>query len=371
MAQALKLFFNREVISSIAKRLATHVPDFPVKEFTGKCLHGLDKLELTARGWHIAHVMHEFLPQPFARAAQALTANLDEPLPTSGVNGMSSFFYLPHVFYVAKYGLDDLEASLQAQYLLTQRFTAEVTIRGFIMKYPEETYARLEQWATDPNVHVRRLVSEGTRPRLPWAPRLKPYQQDPSPVLALLEKLKDDPERYVQRSVANNLNDIAKDHPQLVVEVCKRWAENATPGRQWIVQHAMRSLVKQGSPQALELLGVGSTPEVDIAPKQLPKAVTIGDKLTFDFELRSTAKKPQTLQVDYRVHFVKANGTTQAKVFKLRRVILEPKQTLTFRTSVSFAELTTRKPYPGAHSIELFVNGVALPLGSVLVRPAR
>ena len=137
------------------------------------------------------------------------------------------------------------------------------------MKYPEETYERLIEWARDENVHVRRLVSEGSRPRLPWAPRLSAFLQDPQPVIALLELLKDDPERYVQRSVANNLNDIGKDHSEIAVEVCRRWSVGASPGREWIIKHALRSLVKKGHTGALELLGVGGKPEVAISRARL------------------------------------------------------------------------------------------------------
>src|SRR5262249_34126743 len=154
------------------------------------------------------------------------------------------------------------EPAMRAQYELTKRFSAESSIRAFLMQYPEATYARLLEWARDGSVHVRRLVSEGTRPRLPWAPRLRAFQDDPRPVIALLELLKDDPERYVQRSVANNLNDIGKDHPELAVEVCRRWSARTSPGRAWIVRHALRSLVKKGHRGALEAVGAGSRPKV-------------------------------------------------------------------------------------------------------------
>jgi 3-methyladenine DNA glycosylase AlkC len=367
MATQLKHFFNRRVVEAIASQLASSIPKFRQADFVRKCMHGMETLELTARGRHIAAAMHEFLPQPFEVAVKALTTEVSTPPNGEGSNGMASFFYLPHMFYIATYGTNDLEASMNAQYVLTQRFTAEFTIRVFIEKYPKETYARLQQWAKDPSAHVRRLVSEGTRPRLPWAPRLVAYQKDPTPVIALLELLKDDADRYVQRSVANNLNDIAKDHPELVLQLCTRWLKKASDGRRWIVRHATRSLVKQGVPGALALQGVGNTPELKVTKKQLPKSVVIGDKLSFTFELESTSTHRQDLQVDFRVHFVKANGSTQIKVFKLRRLSLEPAARTALRTSVSFAQLTTRKHYPGAHAIDLFVNGVVLKLGQVQV----
>src|SRR4029453_10690801 len=205
---------------------------------------GLDRLELLQRGWHLAEALQAFLPQPFAKAADVLVASLGPELDGTEQFGMALFRYLPHVLFVQKYGLDDFEAAMQAQYELTNRFSAESSIRPYLAKHPEKTYARLVEWARDDNVHVRRLVSEGTRPRLPWAPRLPDFQKDPQPVIALLELLKDDPERYVQRSVPNNLNDIGKDHPEIAIDVCRRWMADATPARAWIVKHALRSLVK-------------------------------------------------------------------------------------------------------------------------------
>jgi 3-methyladenine DNA glycosylase AlkC len=237
------------------------------------------------------------------------------------------------------------------------------SIRPFLVKYPEGTYQRLLLWASDPNVHVRRLVSEGTRPRLPWAARLREFQRDPRPVLALLELLKDDPERYVQRSVANNLNDIGKDHPALLVEVCERWSVGASEGRRWIVKHALRSLVKKGNRGALLLLGVGATPKVTVRAVEVsPARARLGKAVTIAFELASRASVAQDLLIDCSVHFVKSNGSQRAKVFKLRRVRLAASATVRLLAKLSFLDLTTRKHYPGLHAVHLLVNGVTFPL---------
>jgi 3-methyladenine DNA glycosylase AlkC len=156
--------------------------------------------------------------------------------------GMGGFLFLPHVFFVAEYGLEHFETSMRAQYVLTQRFTAEFSIRRYLERHQAATLGPVSrEWSADASEDVRRLVSEGTRPRLPWAPRLRAFQADPRPVLALLERLKDDPSLYVRRSVANNLNDIGKDHPVLLVETATRWMENATEERRWIIRHALRS----------------------------------------------------------------------------------------------------------------------------------
>jgi 3-methyladenine DNA glycosylase AlkC len=276
---------------------------------------------------------------------------------------MAPFRYLPHVCYVARFGLDHFEASMLAQYELTQRFSAESSIRPFLIRHPEATYQRLVQWASDPNVHVRRLVSEGTRPRLPWAPRLRDFQRDPGPVLALLERLKDDPERYVQRSVANSLNDIGKDHPERVVEVCWSWGMSASEGRRWIIRHALRSLVKQAHPGALALVGAGRRPRVSVTSVEVaPARPRLGKQVAVSFELASTGRVAQELLVDYAVHFVKANGARRPKVFKLRRLKLPAKGSVRLQARLSFADLTTRKHYRGRHAIDLLVNGVRFEL---------
>lgn len=367
----LKDFFDEGVVRSLARDFGHAYPKFDQRTFTRTCLSGLDELELTARGRHIAEALRSQLPSSFEKAAAIIVRSLGPELESSDEFGMAPFRYLPHVFFVARYGLDHFEAAMAAQLELTKRFSAEYSIRLFLERHPAETLARLRRWAGDRNVHVRRLVSEGTRPRLPWAPRLRDFQQDPRPVLELLELLKDDRERYVQRSVANNLNDISKDHPDAALAVCRRWLRNAPPARRWIVQHALRTLVKAANPGALALLGFGHGPEVDIVhPRLAARSVRQGDSLGFSCKLVSTASSSQRLLVDYVVHFVKANGETRPKVFKLKKLVLAPSESVSLQGKVSFADMTTRRHYPGRHRIELLLNGIARPLGEFRLRPS-
>lgn len=369
MAEELKHILNEAAIRTLAGELRRVHSPFREKPFVAACLKGLADLALMARAWHIADVLHDHLPRPFAAAADILLASLG-PRPALEENGPSPLRYMPHLCFVQKYGLDDFEAAMRAQYELTQWFSAEFSIRAFLTKYPEETYARLLDWTSDANVHVRRLASEGTRPRLPWASRLPAFQADPRPVIALLERLKDDPERYVQRSVANNLNDIGKDHPDLLVELCRQWSVGASQDRNWIVQHALRALVKKGHGGALVLLGVGAPPDIRISEVSLaPRRVNVGDKLRFSFTIASTGQQAQDLLIDYAVHFVKANGATRPKVFKLRKIALPAAAELPLTSTVSFADMTTRRHYPGRHRIDLLINGVAHPLAEFEVRP--
>lgn len=243
VAEPLKTYFGPEVPRKIAASIASVWPAFPKRPFLADALDGYEELELTPRARHIARALHAHLPADYDEAVEILLASLGPPMDGDELSGMEVFVYLPHVFYVAEHGLEHWETSMRAQYELTQRFTAEFSIRAFLDREPERTLARLREWASDPNPHVRRLVSEGTRPRLPWAPRLREFQEDPAPVLELLELLKDDPVLLVRRSVANNLNDIGKDHPEVLVETCRRWARDASEERWWVIGHALRSAV--------------------------------------------------------------------------------------------------------------------------------
>lgn len=278
---------------------------------------------------------------------------------------MAPFFYLPHTLYVATHGLEHFDLSLDAQYELTQRFTCESSIRPFIAKDPERTFARLSLWAKDERPHVRRLVSEGTRLRLPWATRVAWLDQNPERVLALLETLKDDPASVVRRSVANNLNDLGKVWPALLLRTCAAWLKGASKERRALVEHALRSAVKRAEPGALELLGYGKKPSVQLQEVKFdPPRTSIGGKVLLTFVLHSTARQQQDLLVDVAVHFVKAKGHAAPKVFKLKRVLLPPKGRVTLATRISLAIHTTRVPHPGAHAVDIVVNGQRLPAGS-------
>lgn len=366
----LRAFYDASVIRDIARDLKRAYPAFADTAFVAECLDGLEPLSLTGRAAHVAAAMRRHLPADFAQVADILERSLGPHHPGTGTFGMAPFKYLPHTMLVASDGLGYFEASMRLQYELTQRFTAEFSIRAFLTAHPDATYTRLLEWSADPNPHVRRLVSEGSRPRLPWAPRLRHFQADPAPVLALLERLKDDPERYVQRSVANNLNDIAKDHPGLVVATCRRWLEESPTNsrRRWVVSQALRSLVKGGHQGALDLLGAGTKPKVRLAGVRIsPKRVKKGGRVTCTLSLAGTSRQSQDLLIDYVVRYVKADGRTSPKVFKLKRATLGRGETLPLRFTVALEDLTTRTHYPGRHTVDLLVNGRRYPVGGFLL----
>ena len=369
MAEPLKTYFDERVPQAIARQIKAAWPQLRTREFLADALDGYASLELMNRGRHIARALARHLPPDYPRALEILMRSIDERRPGDHIEGaMASFFYLPHTCFVAEFGIEHFEASMRAQYRLTQIFTAEFSIRPFIERYERESLALLSKWALDSNPHVRRLVSEGTRPRLPWAGRLRRFQKDPRPVLTLLEQLRDDSEIYVRRSVANNLNDIGKDHPEVLITVARRWMKGATEERRSLVRHALRSLVKQGNTDALEILGFGKVATValeniGISPRRVPN----GGKVTVTFDARSTSRRAQRVMLDLRIHFIKANGKSSPKVFKLRTASLAAGEAVTSRKTISLANLTTRKHYPGRHLVDVLINGRITPLGSFSV----
>ncbi len=365
MAEPLKNRFGTEVPHRIGAQISAVSRTFDNVAFQADVLNGYLALELMPRARHIARQLRAHLPAKYPEALAILMKSIG-PRPIHGEReGFASFYYGPHTFFIAEFGLDDFEISMDAQYELTQRFTAEFSVRPFFEQHPQATLARFRQWATDGNPHVRRLVSEGSRPRLPWAPRLRAFQADPSPVLELLALLKDDPALYVRRSVANNLNDIGKDHPDVLVEVAKRWLQDATGDRRWIVNHALRSAVKRTESGALAALGFGVAANVSVRTASIvPERVRIGESITVKLSVANKEALSQRVMADLRVHFVKSNGRPSAKTFKLRVLELAPKQTVSLQKTISLAQHTTRKHYPGTHLVELLLNGKARRLGS-------
>jgi 3-methyladenine DNA glycosylase AlkC len=366
MGEALKTFFSSALVRRLAGDILRVHPGFSVRAFASDASRGLDGLELLDRGRHIAKALGTHLPPSYPEAIGILLQSLGPEHATDeliGV-GMAPFFYLPHTLFVAERGLEHFDLSMRAQYELTKRFSAEGSIRPYIARDPERAFGFLRLWATDQNPHVRRLVSEGTRLRLPWAARVGWLDQNPEQVLALLELLKDDASTMVRRSVANNLNDLGKVRPELLIRTAGAWLKDASAERRTLIEHALRSAVKRGDPDALTLLGYGQSPRVSIEKVTFtPRRVRIGGRVTMKFGLRSTAARHQDLLVDVAVHFVKARGLSGPKVFKLGRITLGPREQVELKASFSLALHTTRVPRAGRHAVDVIVNGRAMRAG--------
>lgn len=374
MADALKTFFSPALVRRLAGDIERVHPSFASRAFVKHASSGLEQLELIDRGKHIAAALATHLPAAYPEALEVLLRSVgpehasDELL---GV-GMAPFFYLPHLIFISERGLDDFDLSLQAQYEFTKRFTAEFSMRAYIARDPERTFAVLRKWTSDPSAHVRRLVSECTRLRLPWAARVPWLDAHPDRVLELLDLLKDDASSMVRRSVANNLNDLGKTQPKLLIATCTEWLEGVSSERRALVEHALRSAVKRGERDALKLLGYGEKASVELEDVRFePRRVAIGGRVRVQFALRSTARRPQDLLVDLAVHFVKANGEATPKVFKLKRVSLAAGERVELQASISLAVHTTRKPRPGKHAVDVCLNGETRRAGTFVVVAAR
>jgi 3-methyladenine DNA glycosylase AlkC len=359
-SQPFKYYYGAELARELGERICAVYPAFPAEAFVERVAAQVDELELKARVAVIAEGLRDGLPDDYGAALDILLAILGPELPAEAGMFNHGYYLMPVAYFVERYGLDHFERSTAALREITRRHTAEYAIRPFLERYQTQTLALLHHWTEDKSPHVRRLVSEGSRPRLPWATRLQAFIADPRPILDLLERLKDDPSLYVRKSVANSLNDIAKDHPDLVVATLQGWQAGASAERRWIIRHALRTLIKQGHPAALSLLAYEQPAVIVRELSVTPGRVRIGDTIDIAFAIQSAGTEPQQLVVDYVIRFVKANSGTSAKVFKLRTLTLNPGEQIRLQKRHSLRPITTRRYYPGQHRVEVQINGVIL-----------
>jgi len=351
MAYELKNWFDRAFFEGLAESLAERARDLDTGAFVTEACAGLEPLSIMERLQRTADLCDRHLSGSYAAKLKIVSAVVPR------YEGHFRALFAPE--FVARFGRHDRARSLKALHHLTRFGSAEFAIRPFILDDPGDTLALMAVWAGDGKDHVRRLASEGCRPRLPWSFRLASLIDDPAPVLPILERLKGDSSLYVRKFVANHLNDIGKDHPELMLDVVHAW-DRSIPETAWIVRHACRSLIKAGHPRALALQGFGDAPQIRIENLAVaPAAVPWQGTAEISFDLVSIAKKPQRLAVDYALHYRKASGRTAPKVFKLKELELEPGARVWLGSKRSLAEKTTRKHYPGEHRVELLINGVS------------
>lgn len=290
---------------------------------------------------------------------QTLPANYDEAIAIlSDISPQcTGFEYLFFPDFIELYGLPHWDTSMQALAHFTSSSSSEFAVRPFIAHDPARMMQQMFAWANHPNHHIRRLASEGCRPKLPWAAPLRMFIADPAPIIPILQQLKADESEYVIKSVANNLNDIAKDHPNLVIQLAREWLGQDSRTN-WIVKHGCRTLLRKADPEVLALFGLNTTPHVTISQLALShKQLAIGEALEFSFLIRASADTPQLLRVEYAIDFVKANGKTSRKLFKITENTFDQADRTYTRTH-SFKDLTTRKHYPGIHQLSIIINGV-------------
>ncbi len=360
MPEPFKNIYNPTLIAGMADHLARVSPEFDRTVFEAHALTGLDDLEMMDRAEKISRAIDLAFPDDFATKTAAMVAALhpreDMALKEMEIDehGIAGWAVAAMARVVARDGLAHPLEALAALKEMTKRFSSEFSVRPFFRDHPDLTLETAMSWAEDENVHVRRLASEGARPLLPWGIKLQRFVEDPSPLVPLLTKLRDDPEEYVRKSVANNLNDIAKDHPDLVAGLAKEWLKGADRSRERLVKQACRTLIKQGHPGVLKAFGF-PPPDLAAVTLDVPKAVKLGD--TMDIALSFVANADQALLIDYVLHFMRANGKLSPKVFKWTELSVAKGETKTLTKAHSYKPVTTRKDYPGQQIVAVQING--------------
>jgi len=351
-APALKEIFNRTRLQHIAEQTAAVYPAFDVPGFLTHVSEDLDNLSLMQRLNRVSRGLHACLPDDYVATLEILYKLA--PRLNSG------FVTLVLPEYVALYGQHDFERSMQALKYFTAFGSSEFAVRHFLRLDFGRALQLMQAWAQDDNEHVRRLASEGSRPRLPWSFRLEPLMHDPSPVLPILDALKADSSLYVRKSVANHFNDITKDNPDWVLDQIESWSLD-NPHTAWIARHALRSLIKKGDRRALTIMGAGQAAQVRIEQLSVsPEQVRLGDRINLSLRLTSTAANSQRLIIDYALHYVKKAGGTSAKVFKLKTLNLAPGESVMVSREQQIRNFTTRAHYAGKHELDILINGECL-----------
>ncbi len=345
----LKDEFNKAFAEDLATKFSAKAFSFDSKGFVNAIINKhWEEKELKERMRHITHTINDFVNEPYPKQIEIISP---VAIQYGGMKGM----IFPD--FIQVYGLDHFDKSIAAMALFTQYSTSEFAIRPFIEKYPEKAMAQMNIWSQHKNEHLRRLASEGSRPKLPWAPPLRNFIKDPTPSLNILENLKNDESLYVRKSVANHLNDISKSQPELVLKIANQWF-GVTKNTDWIVKHALRTLLKKGDKRALAIFGLDNskginTIELSIAADQLK----IGEFTHFNFEVENTSNTERNIRLEYKIAYIKANKSQSEKVFQISEFSLKPKSRKHFKRKQWFKQLSTRKHYAGIHLITLIVNG--------------
>lgn len=348
MPELLKNMYNRESLYEVAVAIQSVYNSFKVDEFIKSTMDETwNNLELKARCRKISMSLGMYLPEDYKEALSILEKS---------VTGFYFAFFFPD--FVEVYGQDDInwDLSISALERNTEYWSSEFAVRVFIIKDEERMMAQMRKWSKHKSEHVRRLASEGCRPQLPWGQAISKFKKDPTPVLPILEQLKTDTSTYVQKSVANNLNDISKTHPDLVISIAKDWY-GKNKSTNWIVKHGCRTLLKKGNRDVLALFGYDDTTSINIQDFTLETtSISIGEDLTFSFNI--LAKKATKTRLEYGIDYIKSNGKRNRKIFKISEVSLKENEKKSYMKKHSFADVSVRKHYPGIHSIAIIINGI-------------
>lgn len=356
-----KDYFDEALAVALGARVQAVYPNFDRAMYQAALPSDLAPLAMKARVRALSDALWQAMDLAFPDAATVLCATLD-PIPGTRFQRLSDFPVWVIADVVECHGVAHPQAALQAIHKITRHFTGEFAIRPYLARYPDQVFAALQRWLTDPDEHVRRLVSEGVRPRLPWASRVPALIENPAPVINLLENLYLDASEYVRRSVANNLNDISKDHPQLVIDTLAAWREQAPShaGLAWITGHALRSLCRQGHAPALALLGYASDSVVNVSHfSTMATDIGLGESINLRLDIHLPAPIADGLMIDYELRMPGANGRINQRVFKWSKRRNLPAGNLCLQRRHAIVSNSTRRYYPGEYQVTIKVNGHA------------
>lgn len=356
MAEPLKYLYGPAFFEKLCPVLKDHIPGFDDTRFIHRVFDTeWPDLELKQRTRKVTESLKQFLPDDFVKASGYLVNASRSLKNRNGVEMAYPFIFFPD--YVELFGMDHFDESMKALEEMTQLISAEFAIRPFILKYPDQTMRQMKTWSRHENHHVRRLSSEGCRPRLPWAMGLPCFKENPDSILPILENLKRDKSEYVRRSVANNLNDIAKDHPDVVLTIAKKW-QGLSKETDWILKHGSRTLLKQGHTTALNFHGFDPNLNSEVKKLKLSaEKIRIGSAAEFSFDFFNKEKKPNNFRLEYAISFLTSTGKSSRKVFKITERKLEANEKINIARKQRFTDFTTRKHFPGKHKLEIIVNG--------------
>lgn len=352
----LKEMFNKKFYEELALEFYKAHKTFDKTSFVNEVTKNIDQLSLNERLRNTSVILKTYLPSEFAKAIEVMSKVIP--------NIQRGYTSLVFPDFVGLYGQEHFDISMKALKYFTQFGSSEFAIRSFLKNDFKKTIAIMKTWARDKNHHVRRLASEGSRPRLPWSFKIDDVIKNPASTREILEILNNDPELYVKKSVANHLNDISKDNPEYMLGLINKWNKKNIHTA-WIIKHASRTLIKKGDSRSLAVFNFEKNPKVEIKKfKILTPKLHLGEKLKFSFDVVSQKNKPQKLVIDYIVHYQKKSENLSPKVFKLKEVELKPKQTIKILKYQLFKDFTTRKHHTGKHALEIMVNGKKVKQGS-------
>ena len=347
MAEQLKNLYSKEFIEKLSNKLLSIYSDFKKENFINSIFDNTwQDLELKARMRHIALILHKFLPSSYDKQLEILKEAKED------FTGLEAMVFQD---FVEVFGLNDFSNSMNALEVFTINSSSEFAIRQFILKYEDKTMNQMKLWAKSKNEHIRRLASEGCRPRLPWAIALPEFKQNPAKPLEIIELLKNDKCLYVQKSVANNLNDISKDNPQLVIDFVKQNI-GKTKELDWICKHACRTLLKKGDKEVLDLFNFDKSHHINLTNFCYDKNIFLNEDFNFSFEINSH-EVIGNIRVEYIIYYLKSNNNHNKKVFMISQNSIESTKKR-FQKKQSFKNMTTRKHYIGTHFIGILINGV-------------